>query len=127
MAEAPAVEHHLVADDELDVVRCLYRTRQVDAGDQRETLDNRRCVGDRHTVLIVDGRVIDPHRDVSSVEVAVLQHHKCGRNAGVGLAGADGTERHVILLISRSEHPGDRYDRSVPPLAYGVRLTYFND
>ena len=35
---------------------------------------------------------------VADIEVAVLQHHEFGGDAGVGLAGTDGTERHGILL-----------------------------
>ena len=83
---APAVQHHLVAWLEVGVAGALDRTGQVDARHHRPLAHHRALVGDRQAVLVVEGRVIDTHRDVTVRHLRLVDVTERGIEAGLGFA-----------------------------------------
>src|SRR5262249_56478543 len=54
LAQAPAVEDHLIAHFPFGMARGLDRARKVDAGDHWESPHDRRLTGDGEAVLVVE-------------------------------------------------------------------------
>ena len=62
LADAPAVEHDLVAELQIGMRGGDHRAGEIDAGHQRKAAHDRRLAGDRQPVLVVDRRVFDRRR-----------------------------------------------------------------
>jgi hypothetical protein len=92
------VNDHLLADREGWIGGCLDRSRQVDARNQPEFLDDVPTTRDGHAVLVVDGGIVDRNRHITFRQVCVCQVHKFGRLPRIDLADEDGFESHDHLL-----------------------------
>src|SRR5262249_55567444 len=95
LAQAPAVEDHLIARFPFGMARGLDRARKVDAGDHWESPHDRRLTGDGEAVLVVERRPFDADRDVALHEVTLIEIGERGLRAGLRFFDHDRLEsRH---------------------------------
>lgn len=65
LADAPTVQHHLVAGLPVGVVRGLDHAREVNARDHGKAADHGAFAGDRQRILVVQGGAGNPNRHVA--------------------------------------------------------------
>ena len=87
LADAEAVENHLVAGGEAGVVGGLHRAGAIDTGHHRPAPHHRRLAGDRQSILVVDGGPVDADDHVAlhqvvEAELFPLDAHFLGLVAG---------------------------------------------
>jgi len=96
LAQRPAVDDDAVARREARVARGFHGAREVDAGDQREALDDGRRAGERHAVLVVHGRPFDGDHDVAfGQEIVGAGFDGCVDGAVVGAGCNESAECHA--------------------------------
>ena len=78
LAQAPAVEDHLVAGFPLGMGRGLDGSRQIDAGNHGKAAHHRRLAGDRKTVLVIERRPLGADGDVAIHEIALVEIGEAG-------------------------------------------------
>ncbi len=119
LAEAVAVDDHLVARREAGMARRLDHAGQIDAEHHRKAADHRRLAREREAVLVVDRGMADADGDVAVHQLRLLHRDEADLLSGVGLVGSHGFERHGIRLSLGDL--GDDRDRQ--PSASGSRST----
>ena len=99
-ADAPAVEHHLVAGCPRRIGARGHRTGEIDARHHRKTAHDRRLAGDRQAVLVVERRPFDPHGDVALGQHGLVDLLQLCLVAGLVLGDQDALE-HVDSPFAR--------------------------
>ncbi|MCY1241030.1 hypothetical protein D9M72_539100 [compost metagenome] len=94
LAEAVAVEHHALARVETGVAGVDHGAGQVDAGNHREAADDRRAVGHRQRVFVVQCGVVHLHQHIAVVQVRFVKSHQLGGYLAIVFAGQQGIEFH---------------------------------
>ncbi len=78
LANAPAIEQHLVAGLVVGMVRRCDRTGEIDAGHERKTPHDRRLARHRQSVLVIDRRPLDRDGHVAIHEITLGKRRQSG-------------------------------------------------
>src|ERR1700759_1986477 len=88
----PTVADHLVPGFPLRMGRLFDGAGEIDAGDHRKAPYYRGLAGQRQTVLVVQRRPLDPHRDVAFHQFGFVKLRERGARALVRLVDSDRLE-----------------------------------